>query len=362
VTNAALDDDAAVGLLTKVVALPSPSGAEAAVAEALVSAASPSAEAAFVDAAGNAVAVWGTGPLKVTFLGHMDTVPGHIPVRVQDGVLHGRGAVDAKGSLCAALVAATRLPAAFRDQATFTFIAATEEEAPSSRGANYAAATYPRPDHLLIGEPSGWQRYTLGYKGRLGVTLSSVRQAAHSSRDEASASERALDAYALLRDWVAADNQGADGLFQRLQLALIAIDSASDGLTESCRASASLRIPPRWTAAQLLNEIAALQWPAGVTPAFTQPLDAHRASNRSELARAFRVAIRKEGGNPTPSLKTGTSDMNVVAPSWSVPMLAYGPGDSKLDHTPNEQLPLAEFLTCCRVLRHALLELVAASA
>ena len=35
--------------------------------------------------------------------------------------------------------------------------------------------------------------------------------------------------------------------------------------------------------------------------------------------------------------------MNVVAPQWNVPMLAYGPGDSSLDHTPNEHLELEEY-------------------
>ena len=32
-------------------------------------------------------------------LGHQDTVPGRIPVRMEDGRLFGRGAVDAKGCL-----------------------------------------------------------------------------------------------------------------------------------------------------------------------------------------------------------------------------------------------------------------------
>ena len=35
------------------------------------------------------------GPREIVLLGHIDTVPGHIPVRIEDGVLHGRGSVDA---------------------------------------------------------------------------------------------------------------------------------------------------------------------------------------------------------------------------------------------------------------------------
>ena len=38
---------------------------------------------AFVDGAGNAVGVIGDGPKQVVLLGHIDTVPGEIPVRVE---------------------------------------------------------------------------------------------------------------------------------------------------------------------------------------------------------------------------------------------------------------------------------------
>ncbi len=53
-------------------------------------------------------------------------------------------------------------------------------------------------------------------------------------------------------------------------------------------------------------------------------------------------------------LKTGTSDMNVVAPVWQCPIVAYGPGDSALDHTPNEHLPLDEYWQAVRVVEEML--------
>src|SRR5438132_10183872 len=60
------------------------------------------------DAAGNAIAQIGRGPPTILFLGHIDTVDGALPVRLEDGRLYGRGACDAKGSLAAALIAASR--------------------------------------------------------------------------------------------------------------------------------------------------------------------------------------------------------------------------------------------------------------
>jgi LysW-gamma-L-lysine carboxypeptidase len=49
--------------------------------------------------------------------------------------------------------------------------------------------------------------------------------------------------------------------------------------------------------------------------------------------------------------------MNVVAPHWPVPTAAYGPGDSALDHTPEERLSLDEYDRAVAVLTDALTRL-----
>ncbi|MBL8760739.1 MAG: acetyl-lysine deacetylase, partial [Phycisphaerae bacterium] len=66
-----------------------------------------------------------------------------------------------------------------------------------------------------------------------------------------------------------------------------------------------------------------------------------------------------QGQRPTLRVKTGTSDMNVVAPRWNCPIAAYGPGDSALDHTPREHISLTEYLRAARVLTQALESLAA---
>jgi len=65
-------------------------------------------------------------------------------------------------------------------------------------------------------------------------------------------------------------------------------------------------------------------------------------------------AIRTEGGRPRFKLKTGTSNMNVVGPAWGCPIVAYGPGDSSLDHTPEEHIEIKEFRRGINVLTQAL--------
>ena len=64
---------------------------------------------AFIDEAGNAVGLMGEGERQIVLLGHIDTVPGEIPIRLEGDRLYGRGAVDAKGPLAAFVDAAGRL-------------------------------------------------------------------------------------------------------------------------------------------------------------------------------------------------------------------------------------------------------------
>ena len=66
-------------------------------------------------------------------------------------------------------------------------------------------------------------------------------------------------------------------------------------------------------------------------------------------------AIRAMDAEPRFVVKTGTSDMNIVGPAWpEMPIIAYGPGDSSLDHTPSEHLSLTEYHGAIAVLTEVL--------
>jgi LysW-gamma-L-lysine carboxypeptidase len=350
----------AVDLLERAVATPSPSGGEGAVSALLVEAMAGFVDEAFVDEAGNAVGVWGHGDRTVTVLGHIDTVPGEIAVRRENGVLHGRGVVDAKGSFCAAVVAVAGLPTSLAGALRVRLIGAVEEEAPSSKGARHAVRAYEVPDMVIIGEPSGWDAYTLGYKGRLVARLCAERPNAHSSRDEPTAAELAVTAFAAVRTFVQNDNRAVEGRFDALQVSLQELNSHNDGLVQRCEAVLGFRLPPRWPPHALVETLEAMALPYGVRLTTSGPEQAYRGPKDSPLARAFRVAIRGQGGRPRAKVKTGTSDMNVVAPHWQVPMVAYGPGDASLDHTPEERLDLHEYLLAVEVLRGAFVQLAGA--
>ena len=135
---------------------------------------------AFVDGAGNAVGVMGSGPRQGVLLGHIDSVPGKIPVRVEAGILHGRGSVDAKGPLAAFVDAVARLGVV--DGWQFVVIGAVDEERDST-GARYVSNCY-QPDFAIIGEPSHWERVTIGYKGSSWAGLFVHRPRTHSASGE----------------------------------------------------------------------------------------------------------------------------------------------------------------------------------
>ena len=81
---------------------------------------------------------------------------------------------------------------------------------------------------------------------------------------------------------------------------------------------------------------------------------AYRAEKNTPLVRSFLGAIRQHGGSPTFTVKSGTSDMNITAPVWQCPAVAYGPGDSDLDHTPDEHIVLSEYQRAIQVLAEVL--------
>ena len=116
----------------------------------------------------------------------MDTVPGDIAVRIEDGILHGRGAVDAKGPLATFIMAGAQ--ADLQPGTRLVIIGATEEEAATSKGARFAATQY-QPDLCLIGEPSGWDGVTLGYKGRILIDYEYAQAMSHTAGQDSGAAE-----------------------------------------------------------------------------------------------------------------------------------------------------------------------------
>ncbi|MGJ3239864.1 MAG: [LysW]-lysine hydrolase [Anaerolineae bacterium] len=346
-----IDDDIAEQLLEDLVSTPSPSTQEHDASALLVNwMATHGYDRAFVDEAGNAVGIIGAGSRDVVLLGHIDTFGGNPPVRREKRALYGRGAVDAKGSLATFAVAGLR--AHLPDDLRLIVIGAVEEEASSSKGARYASAQY-QPSLCIIGEPSNWDRITLGYKGRLLLDYEWYGALAHSAGQARSAPEHAVAYWQQVQAYAETFNAGKTRIFGQLDVTLQEINSGQDGAYGWSRALIGCRIPPTLTPQAVEQDLPAQE---GSVRAYGHEI-AYVGDKNSALSQALRGAIRAHGGTPRFVHKTGTADMNVVAPVWDCPMVAYGPGDSALDHTPDEHLDLDEYLRAIDVLAEALARL-----
>jgi len=344
-------DPEAIALLEALVRIPTPSGAEGAAAAFLVDWMARRGFRAWTDEAGNAIGVLGEGPRTLLLLGHLDTVPGEIPVRIEGDRLYGRGAVDAKGPLAAATVAVARVGA--RPGWRWAVVGAVEEEAATSRGARHLLQTWPRPDMVLILEPSGADAVTLGYKGRMLLHVRLEAPNRHTAVPEPNPAERLVELWIALREQ-ARSAAPAERVFDQILPALRRLAADGDGLREWAEMTVGFRLPEAWPPERwreairpILEAAGATWWTEGEEPAW-------RASPDTPLVQALLAGIRGEGRRPRLLLKSGTSDMNVVGPVWRCPIAAYGPGDARLDHTPEEHIALPEYLCGIRVLARAL--------
>lgn len=346
-----MNDHQAIDLLEELVRVPSVSREEGQAVELLVERMNQAGFRASVDEAGNAVGRIGDEGPRVALLGHIDTVPGYVPVGREDGRLYGRGAVDAKGCLAAFAAAAARAATSGELACRVELIACVEEEVASSRGARYRA-TQPAPDACIIGEPSGSGAVTVGYKGFLRARLTREEDIAHTAAEAPGVAALACRQWTEIEDGANHFNGGRDALFDQLLLHLSKVDVQSDGLRERAELDVRLRLPPD------LGPEAAVRWLAGRSPGWLLSeeggLPAWSGPRTSPVARAVGRAISVAGNRARYQRKTGTADMNVVAPAWGCPCVAYGPGDSALDHAPNEYLEIEELFRSISVLEHVL--------
>lgn len=392
-----MERDAAIALLHGLVAIRSHSREEAEASAWLVAQMRAAGFArAFVDAAGNAVGEIGDASAARTLvlLGHIDTVPGNIPVRIEStaegDMLFGRGSVDAKGPLASFAAATARVGSAWAQQADLrvVVVGAVEEEAATSKGARFIASRFdgrhePTPAACIIGEPSHWHRITLGYKGRLLLDFEARQPMAHTAGPDASVAAVVVDVWNRVTAHAAAFNTGRDKAFDQLTPSLRRFITATTAeMIDTVDGQIAWRLPLgvdvhamvrdliTWTAAHLESPLPRFDAEAVVAGAPVELAGSRtsfalrfrgaempwRGDRQNALVRSFLHAIRSTDSAAQPGflVKTGTSDMNVVGPLWRCPIVAYGPGDSALDHTPHEHVSLDEYWRAVTVLERAI--------
>ncbi|HEX4755331.1 MAG TPA: M20/M25/M40 family metallo-hydrolase [Candidatus Dormibacteraeota bacterium] len=335
-----------LALLDELVRIPSVTGEVDVAAARLLEVAADAGFDTHRDDAGNVVMTWGEGAAadEILLLGHLDTVPGEIAVRHHGGRLHGRGTVDAKGPLVAALTAVSRLP---RDAGRrVTVIAACDEEG-ASLGARHLRSRV-APAHLVVLEPSGWDTITTGYRGCVRLTATVCRVTAHHAGPLAGAADVLVT---LLGELQRSLHRDADRAVDRVQMRVNTLHTHDDGTSERADAAIEVRLPVGVTVDDVLTRLSGLLDGADVE--FASACEPVQVSRGNPVARALARAVTGAGGRPRYTTKTGTSDLNVVLPAWGCPAAVYGPGDCSLDHTPRESIDVGELCKGADVLEAA---------
>lgn len=370
-----IDRAGAIELVHGLVAIPSLSRHEAAAASWLVDQMRAAGyDRAFVDEAGNAVGELGepNAARTMVLLGHIDTVPGNIPVRIENALLYGRGSVDAKGPLATFVAGAARFGSAAAKAAGIrvVVVGAVEEEAATSKGARFIASRFDGrhdviPTACIIGEPSHWTRVTLGYKGRLLMDFTAAQPMAHTAGPDASVAAVVVDFWNWVTAHAARVNHGKDKVFDQLRPSLRRfITSTTDQMHDTVDGQFAWRLPVGFDAKAFMSELREqADGPTGQQAnrttfnlKFRGYEKAWRGDRNNALVRSFLAGLRTVAPSEKLGfvLKTGTSDMNVVGPEWQCPIVAYGPGDSSLDHTPNEHLPVEDYWKAVTVIEETL--------
>lgn len=359
--------DQAVRLLTNLLGIYSPSGKEGYIAAFLAEEMKNLGFQVGLDSIGNVIGVVGEGEPTIFLCGHMDTVAGHLPLRVEEGKIFARGAVDAKGPLAAMVMAAAGIAKepSFRGK---VLLASVVEEEATSRGVRHMITQGIHADYAIFGEPSGVENVTIGYKGQVQLKIVCKTQTGHSSTPWLY--ENALEkAYEL---WLQIKNsyppvESAESPFNAITACLTKVSGgrATSVIPFETEMYVDIRVPPQFSTAQVIFETQKViaQYQA-VNPKVTvrssveDTVEPFEVNKSSPLVHSLSSSIRKVLNKPATLLrKTGTGDMNILGKAMNLPIVTYGPGDSHLDHTLEEHILVSEYLDSIKVYKETLVKL-----
>jgi acetylornithine deacetylase/succinyl-diaminopimelate desuccinylase len=298
----------------------------------------------------------------------MDTVPvgggwTHDPFRLteRDGRLFARGACDAKGSIVA-MVEAGRLLASERGswRGTLVLMFVADEET-NGGGSRALAKQHPRPDLIVIGEPTNNAVFA-AHKGCLRPLVRAKGKAAHSGRPELGVNA-VLAASRLTSIFDERDrelrllNHPLVG-HASLSVTRIAGGIADNVVPENCELVLDRRLLPGETLDAALDElhamltrakrehgveaeIAAIRTNAGATET---PVDDPLVREAVAISRAHGVTFPQPGG------LTGGCDLVHFHDVGAVGIV-LGPGSLDVAHQPDEYVPKDDLVRAALIYR-----------
>jgi LysW-gamma-L-lysine carboxypeptidase len=359
----------AVRFLTNLLGIYSPSGKEEDIANFLASEMKRMGLDVGKDGIGNVIGVIGEGDPVILLCGHMDTVAGHLPLRIEEGKIYSRGAVDAKGPLAAmimAAVAAGKEPE-FRGK---ILIASVVEEEATSRGVKHLITQGIKADYAIFAEPSGVENITIGYKGQIQLKIVCKTQTGHASTPwlYENALEKVYEVWEQIKNaYPYPSLEQPESPFSAVTACLVRVvgGRATSVVPFEAEMNLDVRVPIQFSTTEVSEQIEKLiakyqtaNPKVTVKASVLDTVEPFEVNKASPLVHVLSSSVRKVLGKPATLLrKTGTGDMNILGKAMNLPIVTYGPGDSHLDHTLDEHIDIGEYLSAIAVYKEAVLRL-----
>ncbi|MFV0634217.1 succinyl-diaminopimelate desuccinylase [Demequina sp.] len=343
-------------LAAQLIDIPSVSGGEQAIANAVEAALRGQAPHLSITRDGDAlIARTETGATeRVVIAGHLDTVPvkHNVPGRWDDdgATLWGRGTVDMKAGVAVMLSLAAALVAPARD-ITWVFYDHEEVEATKNGLGRLARrhAALLEADFAVLCEPTS-AAIEGGCNGTLRAEVTVHGTAAHSAR-----AWKGLNAIHGLAPLLAAlaDYQPAtvnvDGLDYREGLNAVGVRGGIAGnvIPDAATLTINYRFAPDKTVAQAKAHVEDVVAHAGLGEhelAWTDQAAGCRPGLDAPLAVSFADAVAAAGGG-SPRAKVGWTDVARFG-ELGIPAVNYGPGDPELAHADDERCAVSEIQAC----------------
>ena len=288
---------------------------------------------------------------RVLLAGHLDTVPiaDNVPSRREGDVLYGCGTTDMKAGVAVMTHVAATLTEPTHD---VTLVLYDCEEVEAARnGLNHVERDHRDwldADLALLGEPTSGQ-VEAGCQGTLRVVVRTTGRRAHSARSwlGANAIHAAAPVLARLADYTARDVD-IDGCVYREGLQAVRIEGGVAGnvVPDACAVTVNFRFAPDRSLADARAHV------AEVFDGFAlQETDAAAGALPGLAAPAAAEFVAATG--TTPVAKYGWTDVSRFS-ALGIPALNFGPGDPDLAHTREEQVSVARIHDGADALRRYL--------
>lgn len=299
------------------------------------------------DSVGNVWGKIGSGKTKLLCDIHSDTIPAEktgwytdpFTAKIKKGCLYGRGSVDDKGPLAAAIFSGNFIRAS-KNHSVYLLASDREETAEGYGCRAFLRKEKKKPDFVLISEPSN-MHLIFGQRGRVEITLTAMGIPAHGSMPE-----RGKNAILLMNETLSALRKlkfTATPPFTATTVTPTVIKSAGEGknvLPLSCKVLLDIRMNHKESVGSLIKllkknlprgiEIKA----GGFCPAWLLKDENFAIAAKKTFAEAY-------GKPPVPAYWTFCTNGSSYA-AMGIPVIGFGPGKPEMCHKKNENISLAD--------------------